>query len=123
MLHWLKKLHTMQGTRAAAHIKVISEKSDLEIHFDDMVNDQSVKDIISYQTFVSYAKGNGYTWFNEDRGAVLAILRNKALKCNGGVRIKTAGTATTLYAIRNAGKWGGADTGILRREYDTPWGK
>ena len=98
-----------------------SAKSDLEVHYDDMVNDHSVKDIISYQTFVSYAIKNGYKWFEEDRGAVLAILRTKALKCNGGIRVKVEGTATTLYAIRNAGEWGGANTGILRQEYGTQW--
>ncbi len=98
-----------------------SAKSDLEVHYDDMANDPTVKDVVSYQRFVNYAKKNGYNWLEEEKGATLAILRSKALKCNGGIRIKIDGSPTTLYAIRNAEKWGAASTTILKQEYTVPW--
>ncbi len=102
---------------AAKSSMIESAKSELEGYYDDMVSDNSVQDIISYQTFVDYAKEKGYNWFDEDKGAASAILRNNALKCHGGKKIKVGGSSIILYAIRNPNKWAATKIELLRKEY------
>jgi len=52
---------------------------------------------------------------------VTCILRNNALKCHGGKKIKVGGTSIILYAIRNPNKWAAAKLDLLRKEYEVIW--
>jgi hypothetical protein len=98
-----------------------TSKSDLEGYFDNMVLDHSVKDIISYQTFVDYAKSHGYDWHEDDKGAATAIIRNNAIKCHGGKKVNVGGHTIILYAIRNPGKWARAKPTDLKQEHGNQW--